>query len=88
MASPMAIQLSRSMAYYYFSFNMRLMVVQFLDNLEHQQWGQRIEEKVGGCNFRAGGQNNTIDMLKLFLQCLHVIWNLLHIWSRSFFLHQ
>lgn len=54
MASPMAIQLSRSMAYYYFSFNMRLMVVQFLDNLEHQQWGQRIEEKVGGCNFRAG----------------------------------
>lgn len=54
MASPMAIRLSRSMAYYYFSFNMRLMVVQFLDNLEHQQWGQRIEEKVGGCNFRAG----------------------------------
>lgn len=54
MASPIAIQLSRSMAYYYFSFNMRLMVVQFLDNLEHQQWGQRIEEKVGGGNFRAG----------------------------------
>lgn len=87
MASPMAIQLSRSMAYYYFSFNMRLMVVQFLDNLEHQQWGQRLKRKwVGVISGR--GQNNTIDMLKLCLQCLHVILNLLHIWSKSFFLHQ
>lgn len=35
------------------------------DNLEHQQWGQRIEEKVGG-EISGHGQNNKFDALMLF----------------------